>query len=108
MRRVEPDADQMAEQFADLFVVRRRQRRLQQRVDIGLEVRRAPRPEQHDIDARLVPDIAIAGVDDAARAAFMDEEAQGIVVVGEGWSTLVLRKRNGPPPGRERAALGSG
>src|SRR5579863_10030630 len=80
MRCVEPDPDEMPKQLVDPGVVGGGQRRLEQRIDIGLEMHPVAGAEQHDIDPRFVPNISIAGVDDTARAAVMNEKAERVAI----------------------------
>ena len=72
MRRIQPDPDQMPEQFREPLAVSRGQRWLQDRGDVGTQMRRVARAEQHDIDPRLVPDKAIGCIWYRAGATLMD------------------------------------
>jgi hypothetical protein len=89
--RVEADAGQMPEKLRKLLAVRLRQGRLEQRLDILPQVSRVAGAEQCDVDARLVPRIAIRRLDHARRAVLVHQEAQRIVALTEPFLDQALR-----------------
>ena len=85
------DAAQMAEQLLQPVAVRLRQRRPQNRLDVRAQVRLVAGAEQHDIDAGLMAHIAIRRIGQAGGAAWMDQEAERVGMVGQRLRHLALR-----------------
>src|SRR6266436_5592588 len=76
--RVEPDAAKATEELGQGQPVGQRQRRRQERGDVGPQVVRVAGPEEHNIDPRLVPREAVGGLGDGARSRFMEQEAERV------------------------------
>ena len=70
---LQPNTDEMAEEFAHLGTIGSRQGRRQDRSHVAFQMRDAAGSEQDDIGARLVAGIAIGGIQQILAAAGMDK-----------------------------------
>src|SRR5580704_13823473 len=68
---IEPDAGEVAEQRHEFRPIGLRQRRLEQRGDIGAQMRGVAGAEQHDVDARLMARKPVGGLDHVGGAGLM-------------------------------------
>ena len=80
---IQPDAGEVAEQRRELRPVGLRQRRLEQRGDVGAQMRGVAGAEQHDIDTRLVPHKAVGGIRHRGGATRMDQKTERVLGLGE-------------------------
>src|SRR5437588_9730157 len=105
MRRVEADSDEMAEQRREAVAIGRGQGRLQDRGDIAAQMRGIAGTEQYDIDPGLMPYEAIGRIDDAARAALVNQKTQRIGIIGKRLRYQAIRRELTHRRGK---ALGAG